>query len=62
MDKSNKLMYFSILALVFVVFYFFTGSENAVGDTLKSIVLVGIASILTWAVIREQQKRGRLKG
>lgn len=61
MDKSNKLIYFSILALVFVIFYFMTGSEDAVSNTLQSVVLVGIATIITWVVIREQQKQGRLK-
>ena len=61
MDKSQKLMYFSILALVFVIYYFVTGSQDTVGDTLKSVVLVGVATILTWAVIREQRKRGKLQ-
>ncbi|MFW9890063.1 MAG: hypothetical protein ACFFER_17915 [Candidatus Thorarchaeota archaeon] len=61
MDKSHKLIYFSILSLVFVTYYFFTGSRNAVQDTIKSIILVGIASIFTWAAIREQKKRGKLQ-
>jgi hypothetical protein len=60
MDKSNKMMYFAFLALVFVGYYFVTGSQDAVGDTLKSVLLVGLASVLTYAVIREQKKRGRM--
>lgn len=61
MDKSNKIIYFSILALVFVIFYVVTGDDNAVSNTLQSVILVGVATFITWAVIREQQKRGRLK-
>ena len=61
MDKSNKLIYFALMSLVFVVYYFFTGSQDAVGNTFKSMILVGIASVLTWAVIREQKKRGRIQ-
>ena len=59
MEKSNKLIYFATLALVFVLYYFFTGSEDAVGNTINSVVLVGIASILSWMAIREQKKKGR---
>lgn len=61
MDKSNKIMGFGMLALVFVIYYAIDGSEDVVSDTLKSILLVGFASIVTWAIIREQQKRGSLK-
>lgn len=67
MDKSNKIIFFAITALVFVTFYvasglfYGTGTERAIEDTIQSIVLVGVATVLTWAVIREQQKRGRLK-
>ena len=60
LDKSYKLTYFAILSLVFVIYYFFTGSGDAVGDTFKSIILVGIATILTWAALREQKRRGRI--
>lgn len=61
MDKSGKIMSFGILALVFVIYYFFTGQEDAVGETIKSILLVGVATVITWAIIREQQKRGKMK-
>lgn len=60
MEKSNKLTYFAITALVFVIYHVIMGSENAVSDTLQSVLLVGLASVLTWAVIREQKKKGRL--
>lgn len=60
MEMSKKLIYFSTLALVFVVYNFLIGSDDAIGNTITSVVLVGLASILTWAVIREQRKKGRL--
>ena len=61
MEKSKEIVKFSIMALVFVVFYFFTGNENAINNTVTSIILVGVATVITWSVIREQQKKGRLK-
>jgi hypothetical protein len=61
MDKSKEITKFGIMALVFVAFYFLTGNENAVGNTITSIVLVAFATMLTWSIIREQQKKGRLK-
>lgn len=59
MDKSGKIMSFGILALVFVVYYFVTGNQDAVGETFKSMILVAVATIITWAVIREQKHRGK---
>lgn len=61
MDKSKEIMKYSIVALVFVIFYFMTGAENAVGNTMTSVILVLIASVISWAVIREQQNKGKLK-
>ena len=61
MDKSKEIMKFAIMALVFVVFYFFTGNENAINNTVTSIILVGVATVITWSVIREQQRKGRIK-
>lgn len=60
MDKSNKLLYFAMLSLVFVIFYYMTGSEDAVGNTMQSIVLVGVATLMTWQITREMKKRGKL--
>jgi len=60
MEKSNKLTSVAILALVFVVYNFMIGSETALADTVKSIILVGVATVLTHLVIREQRKKGRL--
>lgn len=58
MDKSHKIISYSILALVFVLYYYLSGTANAVENTVKSVLLVAIASVLTWAVVREQRKRG----
>lgn len=60
MDKSQKLTGFGIMALVFVVYYYLSGSQDAIGSTLISIVLVGFASVLTHFIIREQRKKGRI--
>ena len=61
MEKSKEIVKFSIMALVFIVFYFLTGDENAINNTLTSIILVGVATVITWSVIREQQRKGRIK-
>lgn len=60
MDKSNKLISVAMMALVFLLYNVATGSGDAIGDTFKSLILVGSAMILTWLVIREQKKRGRM--
>ena len=61
LDKSKEIMKYSIVALVFVIFYFVTGVEDAVGNTMQSVILVFIAGAISWAVIREQRKKGALK-
>lgn len=60
MDKSNKLISVAMMALVFLLYNVAIGSGDAIGDTFKSLILVGSAMILTWLVIREQKKRGRM--
>ena len=61
MDKSKEVMKYAVMALVFVGFYFLTGNTDVVGSTMVSIILVLLASVITWAIIREQQKKGKLK-
>ena len=61
MDKSKEVLKYSVMALVFVGFYFLTGNTDVVGSTMVSIILVFIASVIAWGIIREQQKKGSLK-
>lgn len=60
-DKSKEVVKYSIMALVFVVWYYLTGSENAIENTMHSVVLVVIASVIAFLVIKEQKKKGRLQ-
>ena len=61
MEKSKEVVKYSVLALVFVVWYYLTGSENAIENTMQSIILVAIASAITFIVIRDQKKKGKLQ-
>lgn len=61
MDKSKEVMKYAVMALVFVTFYFLMGNEDAIGSTMVSIILVLTATVITWAIIREQRKKGAIK-
>ena len=60
-EISKEIMKYSVMALVFVGFYFLTGESDVVTSTMTSVVLVLVASIVTWGIIREQKKKGKLQ-
>ena len=60
MEISKEVLKYSVMALVFVGFYFIVGEDDVVGSTMTSVILVLFASIVAWGIIREQQKKGRL--
>lgn len=59
MEVSDKIIYIATLSLVFIAYYFLMGSEDVVGSTMISIILVGIATFIAWRLKSEQRKKGR---